>query len=258
MSFDKMRILLSNDDGIDAPGLAVLEEIARTLTDDVWVVAPESQQSAAGHSLTLRRPLQVRPHGHQRFSIDGTPTDCVILALQRIMREKKPDLVLSGVNYGSNLAQSITYSGTVAVAMEATLMGIPAIAMSQDIVDAIGPRWDVARQFGPEIIRKLWDHGWPEGVLMNVNFPPIDVSEVAGIKIVRQGLRDEYDALVDYKDPRGRECYWIGPEPFFDPGETYTDIGAIHHRLIPITPLHLDYTHEETLEKLKKAFHPEL
>src|SRR5580700_4119051 len=144
----KCRILVSNDDGIDAPGIKVLEKIAHSLSDDVWVVAPELEQSGASHSLTTRRPLRLIERDERRFAVDGTPTDCILLAVKRVLRDRLPDLVLSGVNAGSNVGEDLTYSGTVAAAMEATLLGIPAIALSQDFRDGEEPPWQTGEAYG--------------------------------------------------------------------------------------------------------------
>src|SRR5437773_5276184 len=166
-----MRILVTNDDGINAPGLKVLEKIARQLSRDVWVVAPEVEQSGAAHSLTLRRPLQIRRVSPRRFAVDGTPTDCVLLAVNRLVEGRRPDLVLSGVNRGSNLGEDVTYSGTIAAAMEGTLLNLPSIALSQTYQDRDTVSWDTALRHGTALIRRLCAIGWPQDVLINVNFP---------------------------------------------------------------------------------------
>ena len=180
-NLNKARILLSNDDGIDAPGLKILETIAHTLSDDVWVVAPLREQSATGHSITLRRPLQILKQGENKFAVDGTPTDCVLLAVNQIMKECLPNLVLSGVNQGRNVGEDMTYSGTIAAAMEATLFEIPAVALSQNMSegDFRERRGNVMRKYSPaiahaaQVIRKVTRVSWPKDVLMNVNFLPL-------------------------------------------------------------------------------------
>src|SRR3954454_5528186 len=156
------RILVSNDDGIDAPGIKILEQIARELTDDVWVVAPDQEQSGASHSLTMRRPLRLIERSERHYAVDGTPTYCVLLALQKVMVGRGPDLVLSGINGGSNAGEDLTYSGTVAAAMEATLLGIPAIAFSQHYLDGDPIPWETAARFAPEVLRRLTRLPWPE------------------------------------------------------------------------------------------------
>src|SRR6201993_4616328 len=167
----KARVLVSNDDGIQSPGIKLLEEIARDLSPDVWVVAPEQEQSAASHSLTTRRPLRMSETATQRYAVDGTPTDCVMLAVKHLLRGRRPDLVLSGINAGGNVGEDLTYSGTVAAAMEATLLGIPAIALSQHFLDGEPIPWETAARFAPEVIRRLTELPWPEHTLINVNFP---------------------------------------------------------------------------------------
>src|ERR1700724_204666 len=151
----RCRILISNDDGIESPGLKLLARIARDLSEDVWVVAPEQEQSGASHSLTTRRPLRMREVARRRYMVDGTPTDCVLIAVKRLLRDRPPDLVLSGINAGSNVGEDLTYSGTVAAAMEATLLGIPAMALSQDYRDGDEPPWQTGEEYGPEVIRRL-------------------------------------------------------------------------------------------------------
>lgn len=255
------RILISNDDGIHAPGLKVLEEIALNLSSDVWVVAPAIEQSGAGHSLTLRNPLRIRQLDPKRFSVEGTPTDCIMLALNNLMKDKKPDLILSGVNNGSNMGEDVTYSGTVAAAMEGTLLGVRAIALSQTvsrgippITDPSLPRWEVAQKFAPSILKKLMGFTWPEDVLININFPDCPVEEVQGAAVVRQGRRKVGEELVERFDPRGHPYYWIGAMVHETPSEEGTDLGAIHKKFISVTPLHLDLTHTPTLHQLEKVF----
>lgn len=249
-----MRILLSNDDGILGPGLIILEKIARTFTDDVWVVAPELDQSGASHSLTLRDPLRIRKLSDKRYAVNGTPTDCVMIAVNHIMEDKKPDLVLSGVNYGANLAEDITYSGTVAAAMEAVLLGIPAVAMSQVINYKDAVHWATAEHHGPLILKKLLGQTFADNIFINVNFPNIAPQDVQGIRLTTQGLRQVEDALEERTDPRGKKYYWIGAINYNGVGECGSDLEAIAHNYISVTPLTLDLTHHQTLEKLKNVF----
>jgi 5'-nucleotidase len=248
----KARILVTNDDGINAPGLKVLETVARSLTRDVWVVAPEVEQSGAAHSLTLRRPLQVRRLSSRRFAVDGTPTDCVLLAVNHLIPKRRPDLVLSGVNRGANLGEDVTYSGTIAAAMEATLLDIPSIALSQ-LRNGTNIRWHTAEHFAADVIRKLAAIEWPKGVLMNVNFPNIPVNDVIGVQVVRQGRRTSGIDVVPIKDPLGRPYLWIGDFLSDDALNPGTDLAATRGGAISVTPLHLDLTHGATLAKLKKA-----
>ena len=241
----KPRILICNDDGIHAPGLAVAEEIARTLSDDIWVVAPETEQSGASHSLTLTLPLRLRHAGHQRFALSGTPTDCVMMAGIHIMKDALPDLVISGVNRGFNVADDVTYSGTVAAAMEGIVLGIPSVALSQ----AVGGRENEAAIFacaarhGPPLMRRLVEIGWPESVLLNINFPPLSPGKVKRVLVTSQGQRDQSMLRVDERiDARGRTYFWVGFKRVFSEPETGTDLHAIAHGCISVTPLHLDLT----------------
>jgi 5'-nucleotidase len=175
-----MRILVTNDDGIHAPGLGVAEKIARTLSDDVWVVAPENEQSGASHSLTLSLPLRLREIDSRRFAVTGTPTDCVMMGTAYIMKDKPPTLVLSGVNRGSNLADDVTYSGTIAGAMEGCALGIPSIAMSQSYFSETEGEtpWACAEAHGPSVVKRLVEIGWPKDVLINLNFPDCAARDV--------------------------------------------------------------------------------
>lgn len=252
-----MRILVTNDDGIHAEGLAVLEEIARQLSDDVWVVAPETDQSGVAHSLSLSNPLRLRQIEEKRFAVAGTPTDCVIMAARSILMDHRPDLVLSGVNRGQNVAEDVTYSGTIAAAMEGTLLGIPSIAVSQ----AYGAQgrdqihWDCARHHAPGIIRRLLDEGIPKDILFNLNFPNVPPAEVAGVAVTVQGRRDqELVRLEPRKDGRGNPYFWIA----FQRGRTEpangTDLRALSERKISVTPLELDLTHEPTLTRFAQVF----
>ncbi|HSK38226.1 MAG TPA: 5'/3'-nucleotidase SurE [Arenibaculum sp.] len=247
------RILLSNDDGIHAPGLQVLERIARTISDDVWVVAPETEQSGASHSLTIHRPLRLRQLGERRFIADGTPTDCVLLAINHILKDRKPDLVLSGVNHGSNIGEDVTYSGTIAAAMEATLLGVRAIALSQHLDPGRPADWPTAERWGPDVVRAATAIDWPRNVLVNVNFPAVGPDEVKGIEVVRHGKRKIGDDLHERVDPRGRTYFWIGTLRGEEDVLPDTDIGVIMDHGIAVTPLNLDLTHRPTLDALKGA-----
>ncbi len=249
-----MRILLTNDDGIHAPGLAVLERIARTLSDDVWIVAPETDQSGLAHSLTLSDPLRVRKVSDKHYALRGTPTDCVIMGVKEIM-DTPPDLVLSGVNAGGNLADDVTYSGTVAGAMEGTLQGIRSIALSQ-AYHFDGERrvpWDVAETHAPALIKKLIAAEVPAGTLLNVNFPNCDKSEVGGIDVTGQG-KLEFGLLVEERrDGRGFPYYWLKFDARKGDFREGTDIQAIRNNRISVTPLKLDLTDYSTLESLGTA-----
>ncbi len=248
-------ILVTNDDGINAPGLAVLERVAKGFSDDVWTVAPETEQSGAGHSLTLSRPLRHRELSGRRHAVNGSPTDCVLFAINQVMGGRKPDLILSGVNRGGNLGEDVTYSGTIAAAMEATLLGVPAIALSQVANRDEPVRWDTAEQLAPDLIRRLTQIAWPTDVFMNVNFPNREASELIETRVVAQGRRETGYNIVALTDPRGQKYYWIGPPregALLREGET--DYHAIEDGAVTVTPLHMDLTHEAALRQLKEAF----
>jgi len=248
------RILLSNDDGIDAPGLKMLERVARSLSKDVWIVAPEREQSGAGHSLTLRMPLRIRKAGPKRYAVDGTPTDCALLAVNNIMRAKPPTLLLSGINHGGNMGEDITYSGTVAVAMEGTLLGVPSIAFSLAVSNGAKPMWDTCAAVLPDVLRKLARHPWPANTLINVNVPNLPPVEIRGVKAVAQGQRKLGGNIVEGKDPRGRPFYWIGPTRDEDASAVGTDIWAVAQGYVAVTPVFMNMTHRTALTELGEQF----
>ena len=247
------RILLTNDDGIEAQGIEALERIARAISDDVWTVAPDLNNSGSGHSLTLRRPLRYRRRGENRFSIDGTPTDCVLLGLQHLIEGAPVDMVLSGVNHGSNIGEDVTYSGTIAAAMEATLFKVRSIAFSQVWRSREEIDWSVAERFAPSIIERLAVMPWPDDVLMNVNFPERAAGDVKGIRITEQGKRKLGDELIERHDPRGTPYVWIGAVREDDAWRDGTDIAAINDGWISVTPIHLDMTHRASFGILEKT-----
>ena len=249
-----MRILLTNDDGIHAPGLAVLERIARELSDDVWVCAPAEENSGAGHSLTLHLPVRLREHGGQRFSVTGTPTDAVNLALKKLFEDRPPDLVISGVNAGENLADDVTYSGTISAAMEAALAGIPAVAMSQAFRDA-GQGFSAAEGWAAKVLAPLLDLQMAKRTVVNVNFPPLAAGDVKGIRIARQGFHDySRGSLVEGIDPRGRPYYWFGLEDIEHTLDHGTDLEAVSEGYVSVTPLQLDLTHHASLTTLAGGY----
>jgi 5'-nucleotidase len=250
----KARILVTNDDGIGSPGIKLLEEIARDLSPDVWVVAPEQEQSASSHSLTTRRPLRMSEIAGQRYAVDGTPTDCVMLAIKHLLRDHRPDLVLCGINGGGNVGEDLTYSGTVAAAMEATLLDIPAIALSQHFVDGEAIPWNTAAKLAPDVIRRLTRLPWPEHTLMNVNFPAAAPENVCGTAVTSQGKRAIADNLTERLDPRGKPYYWIGPVREDGVAEPGTDLAAINARQVSVTPIYLNLTNVPVLASLKKVF----
>ncbi len=248
-----MRILITNDDGIEAPGLEVLQKIASGLSGDVWVVAPETDQSGAAHSLTLHEPLRLRKLSERVFAVKGTPTDCVIMGVLHIMQDERPALVLSGVNRGANMADDVTYSGTIAGAIEGAMLGIPSIAMSLavDWENLVKIHWETPARHGAALIRKLLDAGWPRDVLMNVNFPDREPGRVQGVQVTEQGRRDQdYLRIEDRMDTRGNPYYWLGFRPRSMNGGKGTDLCAIKSGAISVTPLYLNLTHHDTLQKL--------
>jgi 5'-nucleotidase len=252
-----MRILITNDDGIHAPGLDAAEAIARALTDEVWIVAPESDQSGVSHSLSLNDPLRLREVGERHFAVKGTPTDCVIMGVRHLMTEV-PDLVLSGVNRGRNCAEDVTYSGTVAGAMEGTVLGIPSFALSQAYAVSTKrlPHWQTAIKHAPDLIRKVLAAGMPRDVLVNVNFPDCPPEEVAGVAVTVQGKRDQELLRIDARnDGRGNPYYWIAFGRGGIVGAAHgSDLAALNEKRIAVTPLRLDLTDEPFMTRLADVF----
>jgi 5'-nucleotidase len=251
-----MRILVTNDDGIHSPGLAVAEKIARALSDDVWVVAPENEQSGASHSLTLTSPLRLRRIEERRFAVSGTPTDCVMMACLHILKDQPPDLILSGVNWGSNLADDVTYSGTIAGAMEGCALNIPSIALSQcyDEGDRHTIDWSAGEAHGAATVAALVKAGWPAGTLINVNFPACTANEVKGMMVVPQGKYDLQSTEIEERtDVRQRAYYWIGLRRRKATPPSDSDVGAVYDNHIAVTPLHLNLTEPGVLGGLRTA-----
>lgn len=249
-----MRILLTNDDGIHAEGLAVLERIARQLSDDVWVVAPEADQSGFAHSLSLSEPLRMRKVDDRRYALRGTPTDCVIMAVRKIMPEP-PDLVLSGVNSGSNVADDITYSGTVAGAMEGAMIGLRAIAVSQSYSFGDEGRtvpWQTVETHAPALLERLVAMDLPAGTFLNVNYPNCGPDEVEGIEVTAQGRLLHGLWIDERRDGRGFPYYWLrfGRQPAEI--REGTDLAALRERRVSITPLKLDLTDHSVMAALEK------
>jgi 5'/3'-nucleotidase len=251
-----MRILITNDDGIDSPGLHALRQIAAELSKDVWTVAPETNQSGASHSLSLHEPLRMRQIDERAFAVRGTPTDSVIMAVRHVLKDKLPDLVLSGVNRGGNVAEDVTYSGTIAGAFEGTTLGIRSIALSQAYGFERGKsiKWQTAIAHGPGLIRKLLAVDWAPPSLVNVNFPDREPDEVAGISITRQGRRDPGLLAIDERhDTWGNPYYWLAFKRHRSSTEEGTDLWAIYSGRISVTPLYLDLTHQSLGEALARA-----
>lgn len=252
-----LRILISNDDGVNAEGIKILEKIARTISEDVWVVAPESEQSGAAHSLTLHLPVRVRKLEEKRYAVGGTPTDCVLLAVKQIIAKydgKPIDLVLSGINHGSNVGDDVTYSGTVAAAMEGTVLNIPSIAFSLNHDGSYNMRWSVVEKFAADIIKKLISVKWDKNILINVNFPHCKEDEVKGIKICAQGKRLMNIQLSERADPKGRPYFWLGGERDNTPEQPDVDIDYLQNNYITVTPICMDLTDYKSLEKIRSKF----
>ena len=251
-----MRILITNDDGVHAHGLKVLERIARKLGDDVCVVAPESDQSGVAHSLSLNNPMRLREVGPRHFAVQGTPTDCVIMGVRRLLVDAPPDLILSGVNRGQNIAEDVTYSGTIAAAMEGALLGVPSIALSQCYGGARDKvEWDCAETLGPQIVERILAAGVPEGMLVNVNFPACPAAKATGVAVTRQGRRDsELMQIEERRDGRGIPYYWLKfTRGGFEP-EIGSDIEALAANKVSITPLSLNLTDEATRARYAAVF----
>jgi 5'-nucleotidase len=253
-----MRILVTNDDGIHSEGLDACAEIARSLSDDVWVVAPEYDQSGVSHSLSLNDPLRLRPVAERRFAVKGTPTDCVIMGSRHILKDRPPDLVLAGVNRGRNAGEDVIYSGTVAGAVEATVLGIPSLALSQAYKgrSAQPPHWETAIKYGPDIIRRSLAAGIPRDVLININFPDCSPNEVKGIAVSAQGRNRQERLQIDQRqDGRGNTYYWIAYVRMRGlPPADGSDISALADNRIAVTPLRLDMTDEPFMTKLAELF----
>jgi 5'-nucleotidase len=253
-----MRILCTNDDGIHAPGLKVVEEIARALSDDVWIVAPELDQSGVSHSLSLNDPLRLREVSPRHFAVRGTPTDCVIMGARHILLDKLPDVVLSGVNRGRNVAEDVVYSGTIAGALEGTILGLPSFALSQEfsMETREKPLWETALKFAPAILRKVMKEGVPKNTVININFPACTPDEVRGVRVTRQGKRNLGFLKVDQRrDGRGNPYFWIGFEraAVMDAPAEGTDLAALAANYVSVTPLRLDRTDEAFSETLTKT-----
>ena len=259
------RILITNDDGYDADGIKILYDLAKTYTDDVWIVAPEFEKSGASHALTFINDLTLKKHGEKFYSVNGSPSDCVVIALDKVLRDKRPNILLSGVNSGVNVAEDVTYSGTIAAAMEGVIRRVPSIAFSQnyDLGKKDQISWDVTKAFLCNVLDKIALSGWDFNTLLNINFPQCKVDEVAGIEITSQGNRETDDLIVWEKE---KNLFRIGLQRRL--GESakpkhnilnkhiegvMTDVVAITSNNISITPLHLDLTHVDSIETLRNS-----
>ena len=240
------RILITNDDGFSSQGISALLDALEDL-GELWMVAPDSEQSAVSHALTLDRPLRVRKVGERRFTVNGTPTDCVTLGISNLLGDRPPDLVVSGINRGGNMGVDVHYSGTVSAAFEGVILGYPAIAVSQVVGE--GMNWDASAALARELAAWVLEHGLPESTLLNANVP---LGPPKGRKLTRLGVRRYTEGVVEQLDPRGRRIYWIGGgEPVWEaiPGTDFHEVG---HGFISVTPLHLDMTDRGFLKRLKE------
>lgn len=240
------RILITNDDGIHSDGLVKLEEALKEL-GDVYVVAPASEMSGASHSLTLARPLRIRQLDERHWSIDGTPTDCVTLALNKILSEaERPDICVSGINHGGNLGDDASYSGTVAGAMEATILGVPGLAVS--LVARENFDFTHAAAFAVIAARKVLEEGLPEGTLLNINLPP---GEIKRVMVTRQGIKHARPIISEHIDPRGKPYFWIGEEHFNVKPDEGTDYYAVKSGYVSVTPLRADMTNHQAMTAIE-------
>lgn len=244
------RVLLVNDDGIDAPGIELLEKLIAPLVRELWVIAPRYEQSATSHALTIQIPLRIQDLGERRKAVNGSPTDAALLALRHIM-PKAPDLVLSGINRGGNLGGDVFYSGTLGAAVEAGLCGIPAVAFSQNRPRGREPRWQTAEAHLVPVLQNLLSAEWPRNIVVNINFPDVEPGDVVGVKAVPHGRRKPGGNLVEGLDPRGDPYVWISTEK----EQAYTlpgsDEDLIEEGWITVTPLTIDMTSRETLSRFE-------
>ncbi len=244
----KPLILVSNDDGIYSDGILTLAKALKQIAR-VVVVAPDRERSAVSHSLTLQRPLRIERVRPGYYAVDGTPTDCVNLAINKFLKEK-PSLVVSGINKGGNLGDDITYSGTVSAAIEGTLLGVPSFAVS--LVSRDDFKFKVAAKVAVALAKEILTKGLPKDTLLNVNVPNVDEKDIKGVKLTKQGKRIYSDAVIEKVDPRGKKYYWIAGEEIGYERIRGSDILAVKNNYISITPLHLDLTNYKSLRELKK------
>ena len=248
------RVLIVNDDGIEAHGIKMLEEIAREFTDDVWVVAPDEEKSGFSHSISMTIPIRVRKVDDRHFAVKGTPTDCALLAIYEFMGGRPPTVLLSGINRGANLAEDITYSGTAAAAMEGALLGIRSIALSQVFEIGGEVHWSTARRFAPPILERLFACDWEAGSFVNVNFPDASPEKVGRTRVTSQGRRLPGSFRpVRRVDERAFPYYWI--KLTYNTGELEegTDLQAISEDDVSVTPMHLDFTSKPFRHALERA-----
>ena len=251
------RILLTNDDGIDSEGLGVAAEVASRFAEEIWIVAPQRDQTAASHALSFHQPVRVIEHAPRKFAVIGTPGDCVVMAVRSIMADNLPDLVISGVNAGANLADDITYSGTVSGAMTAVLCGIPAIAMCQAYRSNARISWDTARKYGVRVLERVLSAPLPNDLCLNVNFPAVAPGSVTGIRATRQGRRSIRSIDLDERrDLRNRPYYWLSFSRTGGEQDPDSDIAALRGKAVSVTPLRFDRTDDAVLPQLSARLDP--
>lgn len=249
------RILLVNDDGIDSRGLKLLEEIVRNFSDDVWVVAPDEERSGAGHSISISHPIRVRKIDDRHFAVKGSPTDCALLGINEFLGGRRPDVLLSGINNGPNLAEDLTYSGTASAAMEGALLGIPSIALSQVRSYGAEAHWETSAHYLPDIIRTLMTLDWPDGNFININVPNVEPQAVTGTRLTKQGQRPPGSYIpVKRVDERHVPYYWIKIQHLAGGDHSGTDLEAIRDNAISVTPVQLDMTNYKFRETLRAHF----
>lgn len=247
------RVLISNDDGVNAPGIKALERAMKAIAGEVWVIAPETEQSAASHSLTLRTPLRIKKISTRKFAVTGTPTDAVLLGVQHIMQDSPPDIVVSGINRGGNLGEDVTYSGTVAAAMEGTLLGVPSVAFSLVAHDGAKCHWATAEHYAVDVMKRLSTIAFPRGVLVNVNIPNCVVEDVTGIENTRQGRRKIGCELLEGRDPKGKPYFWIGAQRDEDRSRKGTDLEAVGRNAVSVAPIGMDLHHAGMARRLNEV-----
>jgi 5'-nucleotidase len=246
------RALLTNDDGIESDGIKALAEVAALVAEEVWVVAPQYDQSGASACISLHMPLRVKEFGERKFAVAGTPCDSVLMAVRHMMKDTPPDVVMSGINKGFNISDDVLFSGTANAAMTGLFLGIPSVAFSQAYRDPNNLRWSAATDWIPRVLAFLSEGGWPEGVCFNVNFPDAAADDIKNMEIVRQGRGSILAVEVDQRvDLREKPYYWFQFTRNRKDSDEDTDVAALRRQSISITPLKLDRTDHDVLEKLR-------
>ena len=265
INLNEARILITNDDGITADGIKILKRIANEFSNDVWVVAPEHEKSGASHALSFQNELTLKKYEDKSFSVNGTPSDCVAIGISNVLKDKRPDIILSGINSGCNVGEDVTYSGTIAAAMEGLIRRIPSIAISQNYEAGKKNQisWDSSKFFLKNLLVDLTNQGWSNNVFMNINFPYCSAEKVKSIQVTTQGNRDTDDLIINEVEAskfrfglrrRLEENAKLNLPPLNEGIEGYmTDVEAIANQHISVTPFHLDLTHHKSLEDLKKG-----